>query len=540
MTALGADSAPRSPADIDLVQVYAALRRRWPALLLIPLLVGGLTFALARRQAPVFEASTSLMSSMPDSSNAIVSGASLTASQLPQGAVDEVIHSRGTVTRIDELLSDSDLSPATVETIRSDLDNELAMERFKRITVRSKLDTNQRGVYELRASAGTPDAAQLLASSAAQALLEWDLRRAQEGVTRARRTLQQQLDNINQRLAATTAGSVEHQSLIAARGQLLLNLSQTAAFEEGARGNLTLLAEANAPRVPVYPRPVRTAGLAALVALLLTAAAILIGDALRRRIQHAGDLLAVGVPVLGELPRLRRIKRNEVVGAARSGELYESAGFVRVNLSMAAGERGSIIAVSSSRPGEGKSSVTAATASSLSVAGKRVLIIDLDLHRPTQHEFWQVMGRPSVALPGSHDSRQTTVVQALENPYAASVVDLGGGVHLLPAGETGRRAASLLSAEGFGQILREWATAYDVVLIDTPPLLALSDGYVIARNADGLVLVVESQETSVPEVEQVLRAAQSSGAPVIGAVLNKVRRGGQSYFYSAYRYTRAT
>lgn len=524
--------------EVELANVTAALRRHWMPLALVPLLAGTAVYSLSSRQAPTFEATSSLMSSSPDTGNTVVSGASITASQLPQGAVDEVVHSRQAVERINELLASTALTESVKTSIRTDLENELASESFKRINVKARLDSNQRGVYELRANAETPEAARLLATTATQALLEWDLRRAQEGVSRARQTQQQQLENLNVRLRNTPPGTVEYQSLIAARGQLLLTLTQTAAFEEGARGNLTLLAEANAPKAPVSPKPTRSAAIAGLLALFITAGGVLLSDALRRRIQGIHDLIVLELPVLGEFPRLKRVRREGIVGATMSGPFYEPAGFIRVNLSMAATQVPAVFAIGSARPGEGKSSTVAAMATSLATSGKRVLVIDLDLHRPTLQQFWPITGRPWVALPGSREQRQTTVIQALEDPTSASAIDLGNGVHMLPGGETGRRASALLNAEGFSALLRQWATGYDMVLIDTPPLLALADGFVIARQVDGLLLVVSQNDTSVPEVQQVLRTAQSTGTQVLGAVLNKVKRSGSSYY--SYRYAQTS
>lgn len=526
------ESRSKSTDDIDLAQVFAVLRRQALPLLLAPVLVGGATYALFKRQAPTYEAVTSVMAAQSDNSNSVLSSASVTAPQLPQGAVEEVVHSRQSVERMLALLKTSTLPDQVKASISEELKNELASDKFSRVTVKARLDTQQRGVYELRASAQSPEAARVLATAATQALLDWDIDRARTGVGRARKNLQAQLKNISARLAAVPAGSVEAQSLIAARGQLILNLSQATVFEEGAVGNLTLLAEANAPRTPVAPKPTRNAVLAAILTLFAGAGLALLLDSLRRRVRSTADIIALDVPAIGELPRMSRARRAETTTAATAGVLYEPTGFIRVNLSTAVPQTPSLFAISSARPGEGKSTVVAAVAESYALAGKRVLVIDLDVHRPTQQEFWNVGGRPWVPLPGAAEGHQTTVVQAIEHPEQASAVDVGRGIHLLLAGEVGRRAASLLNTPGLPELLRQWATGYDVVLIDTPPLLSVADAFVIAPHTDGLVLVVESNETSVPEVQRVLQGARTSQVKLLGIVVNKVRRGQQGYGYS--------
>lgn len=524
----------RTVDDFNLAHMLSVLRRNTLPLLLTPLLLGAATYAAFNQQPRVYESGTSLMSSTPESGNNVVASSSITATQLPQGAVEEVIHSTTTVKKIEELLRKSDLGADVQQKILADLNKELSTQQFKRVTVRARLDQFQRGVYDLTARAESPEAARVLASAATEALLNWDLLRAQEGVTRAKENLQEQLRNINARIAAAPAGSVEQQSLISARGQLVLNLSQATVFEGSARGSLTRLSEAYQPSRPVAPKPLRNAVIAALLSLFVLSGLMLLLDSLRRRVRSSSDLIDLGFPVIGEMPKLKRSKRSDVPEAARNGQLYEPIGFVRVNLNTALPKKPMIIAFSSARPGEGKSTMAAATAASMAQSGKRVLLIDLDLHRHVQGEFWNFTGRPWVALPGSQGTAQASSVRlAVQNPQEASAIDVGNGVHLLPAGTSGGRTDAILNSPLFSQLLHQWAEGYDVVVLDTPPLLSLADGLLIARQTDGLILVVENDQTSIPELQRIRRSIQNSGVNLLGAVLNKVKRSQQEY-YSGY------
>lgn len=516
--------------EVDLTQVLTVLRRYWVPLLLTPLLLAGTTYLLSERTPPTYEASTSLMSTAPDTGNSAIAASSITATQLPQGAVDKVVHSRSTYQVIEKLLSESSIPTQTQTRIKRDLQRELATQRFNRLKVKARLDQLQRGVYDLTAVAETPQAAQILATAATQALLEWDLRRAQEGVGRAKRNIQQQLENVNKRIASSEAGSVEQQSLISARGQLILNLSQATAFEEGARGSLTLLAEANAPLAPIAPKPRRNAALVFVLSLFIGGMVALLLDAMRRKIRSTAELLPLNLPALGELPRLPGMTRSQLPEIARAGAFYEPSGFLRVNLLSLVPQSPAIVGVTSARPGEGKSTVAATLATSLATVGKRVLVIDLDLHRPTQHEYWQVIGRPWVALPGAEGGKQTTVIQALQEPHFASAVDVGNGIHFLPAGEGGRHAAAVLSSPAFAQQLRTWSQGYDLVLLDTPPVLAMADAFIVGKQADGLILVVESGVTSVPEIQRVEQSFQTTGVRLLGVLVNKVKREREYYY----------
>lgn len=526
--------------EIDLNQVLLVLRRSWLPLLTLPLLLGGGSYLLASRQPKVYEASTSLMAVAPDSTNTVVRGASVSAPPLPQGAVVEVIHSRQTVSRIATLLGESDLPEALKSIITSSLATELGTEQYRRLQVKARLDQNQRGVYDLSAKAETPEAARLLADAAAAAVLAWDLDRARVGVARARANIQKQKDNISERIRTLPSGSVEQQSLIAARGQLELDLSQATVFEQGVVGSLTLLKEANAPAQPISPRPLRNAALVTLLTFFLTAATALLLNTLRRKVRSGSDLLGLGLPVMGELPRLRSSKRNEVPDAAKGGMLYEPVGFLRVNLESAVPSHPAILAVSSARPGEGKSTVVAAVAMSYAQVGKKVLIVDADLHRPMQHEFWGAVGATRHLLPGASELSQTDLRQAIQHPDRASVVEVAPCVHLLPASMTSRSSSSsILSGPSFSALLKQWSTAYDVVLLDTPPLLALADAFVVARHSQGVILVLESGETSFTDLERVRANFATTSTTLLGVVINKVKRSERRY-YSNYSYSQET
>lgn len=524
-----------SPSDeIDLKKVFAVLRRWALPLLAAPLAIGGLTYAIFRQQAPTYESVTSILSTQPTAANTALSGASVSAPQLPQGAVEQVIHSRPLVEQMRDVIRDTSLAAAEKQTLLSDLETALLGGRVDRLSVRARLDTQQRGVYEIRATGPSPEAAQQLARAASLALLTWDLNRAREGISRARQNLQRQLSSLGGRLQTLPPGSPERESISAARGQLILDLSQATVLEEGAVGSLSLLVEANTPQASIAPRPARNAALAALLTLFTGIGLALLLDALRRRIRGVTDVINLGLPTLGEMPKLPRTQRSQTVEAATKGALYEAAGFVRVNLMPLLPETGALIAVTSARSGEGKSTVTVTIATSFALADKRVLVIDLDLHRPVQQEFWPLAGRSWMPLPGATQPQQTTVSQALARPDQASAIDVGHGVHLLPAGDSGRQATSLLNRPEFSTLLLRWAQAYDVVVIDTPPVLSVADAFVIARHTNGMVLVIEGGQTSVPEVQRVIQGAASTQSRLLGVVLNKVSRSDQSYYSYSY------
>lgn len=526
--------------ELDLTQVLRVIQRRWLPVVLGAVLVTLGVYLLSRRQAPVYEATGSVMAASSDVGNSVANAGVVATPQLPQGAVAEVMQSRGLITRVIELVRASDLPAGQREVVAGRLERELERNSFSMISVRARVDALQRGIYELRTTGGSPEAARVLADSALTALLEWDTARAKSGITRATRTLRGQLESLNAQIAAATQGSPEREALEVSRGQVRLNLSQVQLLEQVATGNLVLLSEANTSNRPVAPKPTRNAVLAGVLALMGGFGLVVLLDALSRRVRSAGDLMGLGVPVIGELPRLRRSQRGTMVSAAMSGELYEPTGFIRVNLSGVVAEhpdRPATFVVTSSRPGEGKSTVVAALASSFAASGKRVLIMDLDVHRPTQHEYWNVAGRPWVPLSGATRAQQSTLLQAIANPEQASAVDIGGGVFLLPAAQVARRDAGMLTTQAFADQVMRWTEGFDVVVLDSAPLLSVADALTIAPRTDGMVLVVEANGTAIPEIERSLQGVRNTQVNLLGLVLNKLARG-QGYGYG-YGYSRS-
>ena len=502
-------------------------------------MVAGATYGLSSRQAPVYESSASIIAVDTNAQNSLINNTLVTAPPLPQGAVEQVLHSRSLVDTITEQLQQSDLPPEIISQIKGDLSAELAANAFSRLKVRARLDTQQRGVYEIRAQGETPEAARQLAETGVTALLEWDNARAKQSVTRSRRSLQAQLQNLTARIESLD-DPLERQSLVAARGQVLQNLSQMAVLETAATGTLIPVADAVAPNAPVSPRPLRNAALAGLLSLFLATGLVLLSDSLRRRVNGTEDLLPLGLPVLAQLPLVRR--RNLAQGflpASHSGPLYESIGFLRINVQSMLQEREHRrLVISSSYPGEGKSSMTAALAESLGAAGQKVLIIDADLRRPTQLKVWTPDRIGTHALPGT-DPKQppaNTVTEMFLRPDAAHATRVAPNVDLLPAGtpHRGDGAGSILNQPAFRTYLDRWAQGYDYVLIDTPPMLGLPDTLAVAPYTDGVILVVEGGKTRLNDVERSLQNARVANVTMLGIVLNKIARTNDTYYAYAY------
>jgi capsular exopolysaccharide synthesis family protein len=403
----------------------------------------------------------------------------------------------------------------------------LREQRMKTVTLTSRLDLNGNGIYTPTAQASTARGAERLANLASTALLNWDSGRALQNVTKARAGFTAQLKQVDRQIAASTPGSVERQTLITRRAGIQDSVAQVGIQETSVVGALSLLSAAVEPLAPVAPKPLRNAALAGILTLLLGVGIVALRTVLDKTIRSEDDLLALNVATLAVIPRLRKrdIVFSGIVRAARQAGLYEAVGFLRVNLlTLFQNQLHPVLMISSTVPGEGKSSMTATLADGFASSGQRVLIIDADLRRGTQAEVWQKFSVESRwhQLVGQGGAR--TSQEAFREPANVQVLRTEENVDVLPAGPSVQDSLGLLNKADIGAALTLWRQQYDIILIDSAPLLALADGLVVGVHTDGVLMVTEFGRTSSQSVRGALRRAERGGLKVLGFVINKAER----------------
>ncbi|GGN35552.1 polysaccharide biosynthesis tyrosine autokinase [Deinococcus daejeonensis] len=535
--------APQGQAEtqeqsVDLETLWHGVRRQLPLILVATAVVGTSIFLWSRAQPDVFEATASLVTSGNSSNAGGIRDNVVTAAPLPEGALQEALNGPVVLGRIIAGLRETNRIPQTLRTQLADnLQRELQLRDVRTLQLQNQLDFNGNGIYSVTARAGSPAAATFLADLSAQALLDWDRGRALSGVQRAERSLRAQLTEVERQLAQGNQTDLERQTLIASRASLQRALAQAGIQAEGATGSLELVSPAVEPLERVAPKPTRNAILAGLLTLLLGIGLAALRTVTDRTARSEDDLLAFGIPTLGSVPKLRRrdVVFSGIVRAARQAGLYEALGFLRVNLLTRLGTPGGQrIMISSTAPGEGKSSLTATLADTLASSGLRVLIIDADMRRGTQQDVWDKYESSHQWLQLSGEGGVRTLQEALRQPEHVQVIQAEPGVHVLPAGPGLHDSMGLLNRAPLNDILTRWSQNYDLVLIDSPPMLALADGLILGRHVDQVLIVVEEGKTSLNAVKQTLRRAQNANVPVLGFILNKVSansREAQGYGY---------
>lgn len=303
-----------------------------------------------------------------------------------------------------------------------------------------------------------------------------------------------------------------------------LEALQTKLAERLARSEdaIRILESAATPTAPSSPDPVRDAMLAAIAVLIGALLFLYVRTVTSARFVSSADIArSLGLPVIGEIPR------------AKPGSAEEEEAFRTLRTSLDFGLQAHdrpVLLFTSAEPSSGKTHVSANVALSFAGEGRRVVAVDSDLRRPSLH------GRLDVRLePGLGD------VLAVER---SGMADL----HVAPSGRRarGRSSGSLdvvsagtgvvdpaaaLSSQRMSQTVDSLRRAYDLVVLDSPPLLGAADALVLSRYAVGVVLIVDRRRDRRGATEQAVDMLRSVDAPILGVVYNGATQRRRAYGY---------
>ena len=191
-----------------------------------------------------------------------------------------------------------------------------------------------------------------------------------------------------------------------------------------------------------------------------------------------------------------------------------------------AGKELQTIALTSCSPNEGKSTTIANLAVVLTQAGKSVLLIDCDMRNPTVHKNFNLSNKVGLS---SCISMGTALADAVQKTNIE-------GLDALTAGVIPPNPSELLGSERMRNVLQRAKEQYDYVLIDTPPVMPVTDALIVSRFVDGMILVIASAEVKVEMAREVKNQLVNAGANILGVVLNKVRSEHHGYGYGYYYY----
>ncbi len=342
------------------------------------------------------------------------------------------------------------------------------------------------------------------------------------------RAIQAQIEQIRPEIDAltvlpgrTAAQDTRLETLV---GRLVTLGSTYAAYLEfsvaSEANQVTIVEPAVAPPAPASPRPLFNVGIAAALAFLLSVGAAMLWEQFDDRLKTAEDVERVtGLATVGLIRRMPG-ERDRPVFYRLATLLYprspvaESFRALRTNLEFASLDQGlRTIVVTSSVPSEGKTVVAANLAIAFAQSGRKTILVDADLRRSGVHRIFQLPDELGLTdLVRTDEITLQDVTRTTEAP----------NLSVITAGTIPANPAELLGSHRMATIIERLTAAADMVIIDTPPVTAVTDAAVVAARADATVLVIQSHRSSERVVRQGLEALGKVNAHVVGAVLNNV------------------
>jgi capsular exopolysaccharide synthesis family protein len=297
--------------------------------------------------------------------------------------------------------------------------------------------------------------------------------------------------------------------------------------ERQKSSSIQTLAEAKPPTVPIESIPWKKIIIFAIAAFTVPFGFAFLAELQTKRISNS-DVLDGGndLPVLGEVALLP----SRSMSTKKQRAYNESIDSLRANFVFTQSENTKTIAICSSMPREGKSTLASHLALSLSRSGHGpVLLIDADLRSPDQHHLFAI---PMSAGLAGVLTNSVTLADAINT-------SMGDDLHILPAGQIRRDLSRVIRRERIEQFMQEVKGRYEFVIIDTAPVLAASETLSFASIADGVLLCTLRDVSRQDHVQRCLKRLELSGAKVLGTVFSGIPVRQYHYRYGDYRYAQS-
>jgi capsular exopolysaccharide synthesis family protein len=293
---------------------------------------------------------------------------------------------------------------------------------------------------------------------------------------------------------------------------------------------ISILGRAGVNPDPVRPKRLLIVMLSAMTGLFLGVCFALLQEFMDDRINAPEDARKLlGVPALGYIPQIDREDQRLLTAKSTGGSVLEAYRVLRSNVRFAAvDETMQTLLVTSTIPGEGKSLTAVNLAVAMALDGKKVVLVDADLRRPTIHEKFGIRNTPGLTnvLVGS-----MSLEKALQPTSIANL-------QILASGPIPPNPAELLNSRAMEQVQELLKDQADMIIFDSPPCLSVADAQVLAANVDGLIYVVQLGSTRKSALRHGAELLRQAHARVLGIVYNKVQMDGSrgDYYYGYYSY----
>ncbi|ANK12035.1 GumC family protein [Erythrobacter neustonensis] len=298
-------------------------------------------------------------------------------------------------------------------------------------------------------------------------------------------------------------------------------LNSAASFDSGM---ITKIDSAMVPGDPFSPNFLKNIGLALVLGIALGAVLAMLRETLDDRIRSLDDVEEkLGLSLLGHTPYVED-RSMALPGTDRFSALMEAYSSIRAAIDFSLPRNRNVIQLTSSRAGEGKSTTSVILAELFASLGRRTLLVDADLRRPSVAMLLDIE-RPKVGV--------VEVVLGHVSLDEAVVKGVHENLDILPVGEVPRNPTEILASREMREFIERVRSEYSLVIFDSCPVMGLADAPTLAHLVDGTVFVLEANKLPFGQARTAVRRLTVAGGQVIGAVLTKYRalQAGQSYNY---------
>jgi len=317
---------------------------------------------------------------------------------------------------------------------------------------------------------------------------------------------------------------------------LIKRFKETSLTEDMKTGNVRIVDPAEVPKSPIRPRKKLNFFLGIVFGLFMGIAVAFTFEFLDNTLKNPEDIRNyLNIPYLGPVPSFD-LERDDVdkpeliTQYSPKSTASESYRGIRTSLLFSSADRPpKVILVTSAGPSEGKTLTSTNLAITMAQAGSRVVIVDCDMRKPKVHKmfgFGRDKGMSSVLVSNELESILQDVIIHSDIP----------NLDVIPCGPIPPNPSEIIGSQKMSRIMEKLQEQYDRIIVDSPPITAVTDSTVLAKFVDGVMLVVHAGVTPRQVVKTGLDQIQGVDANVLGAVLNDVDTGKESYYYYQYYY----
>jgi len=360
---------------------------------------------------------------------------------------------------------------------------------------------------------------------------------AQEAIQGQIKGVQTELTQVIKKIeSATTSGDSaivttlegQHTALVARLGVLQQRLQDVQPDRTVELGAGQVIEAARRPIAPASPSFPKNGALGLMLGLAAGVGVAFLRERLDDRFKDRIDVeRVVDAPLLATVPKFKSDGKRKVLASTDPrGAATEAFRSLRTSLQFMASQRGvKSVLITSANEGEGKTSTSVNLAAALAQAGKKVVLVSGDLRRPTLEQLFNL----------GHDAGLSTLLSRHHDNLDAAIKRTAiSNLSVLPSGPIPPHPAELLNSPRLGEIIRELESKFEVVVVDSAPVLAVADTATLAPHVGGVVLVIDAASTTKSVVAHARQELEMVGAQIVGAVLNAHDSSSSPYQYASY------